>query len=514
MGNFWRSIFFCCTVLLGGCRPNPATIKRDCTVVDRMPDVKPDYAGITIPPNIAPLNFSLRDSCVACLVEIASEKGPSITVWGEKGAVRIDAASWKRLLSENAGKPLRVTIYFRGDRGAWRRFQTIEDTIAAEPIDRYCTYRLLGVQYNYSRDIQQCQRDLTSFTETVLVNTQNYVLECVNCHMPKNNDPSRFTLQSRSTAYGSETLVAEGDSITTLSSRLGHTAWHPGGRYIAFAAYKVQQYFHAVGRQFIDVFDNNSSIVIYDLVGRKILPAPQLNARDVLETWPAWSPDGRFLYFCSAPVLWSDYSKEPPDNFNKTKYNLLRIAFDATTNSWGAMDTVLKARETGLSITQPKLSPDNRFCLFGMQNYGAYPHTEISSDLYLMDIATRRYRKLPINSEYNESWHCWSKNSRWILFSSKRGGGIFTRLYISSIDSTGNARKPFLLPQRDPAFYDSFIKCYNVPELAIAPVRFSERQLLRAIRTRHTITVPIPPNPAMRSKDTSSYKWSSVGNRE
>jgi hypothetical protein len=494
-------ILFFCTVLLCGCHPDLATIKRDCAVVDRIPVVRPDYAGITIPPNIAPLQFSLQDSCAACVVEIASERGSPIMVWGKKNNVCIDAAPWKLLLSENVGKLLRVTIYARSDRGVWRRYRAIENTIAAEPVDRYCTYRLIGLQYNYSRDLRECQRDLTSFRETELVNTQNYLVKCVNCHVPLNNDPSCFALQVRSDAYGSQTLIGGGDSITTLSSQLGYTAWHPGGKYIAFSVYKVQQYFHAVGRQFIDAYDNNSGIVIYDVVGKKIIPVPKLNEQGMLETWPAWSPDGKYLYFCNAPVLWSDYSKEPPDNFNKTKYNLLRIAYDEVNNRWGGVDTVLNARETGLSITQPKLSPDNKFCLFGMQTFGAYPHTQVSSDLYLMDVATRQYRKLPINSDYNECWHSWSKNSRWILFSSKRDGGIFTRLYLSYIDSAGNARKPFLLPQRNPAFYDSFIQCYNVPEFAIAPVRFSERRLLRAIRTRHTISAPIPLKTTVRSAD-------------
>jgi hypothetical protein len=512
-------IFFCCITLIGGCRTDLATIKRGCTVVDRMPVIKPDYAGITLPPNIAPLQFSFRDSCAACCIEIASVKGPPIIVKGKKGIVRIGTAPWKRLLSENAGNPLRITIYARGDRGAWCRYTTIENTIAAEPIDRYCTYRLLNFQYSYWKDLRQCQRDLTSFTETVLVNTQNYtkndVLKCVNCHLPMNNDPSRFVLQLRSKTGGAETLIADGDSIATLSSRLGHAAWHPGGRYIAFSIYKVQQYFHAVGRQLIDVYDNNSYIVIYDVAGRKIVPAPpQLNQQGMLETWPAWSPDGRYLYFCSAPVLWSDYNKEPPDNFNKTKYSLLRIAYDSASDSWGAVDTMLCPAETGLSIALPRISFDNRFCLFCMQNYGPYPYTEASSDLYLMDIATRQYRKLPINSEYNESWHSWSTNSRWIIFTSRRDGGIFTRLHISYIDSAGNAHKPFLLPQRDPAFYDSFLKCYNVPELAISPVRFSERELFKAIQSRHTIPVPIPPNNAMDSADTSQNRWQSINSRE
>jgi hypothetical protein len=503
MNNHRIILFFCCTALLCGCRVDLATVKRDCTVIDRLPLIKPDYTGVTIPPNIAPLNFRLRDSCAACVAEITSVNGSPVVAWGKKGAVCIDAAPWKRLLAQNPGKPLRVTIYARGDQGGWCRYTTIEDTIAAEPVDRYCTYRLLSFQYNYSSDLREYQRDLTSFDETMLVDARNYAWGCVNCHTPMNNDPRRFVLQARSTVYGSETLIADGDTITTLASRLGYTAWHPGGRYIAFSVYKVEQYFHAVGRQFIDVCDNNSRIVMYDVAARKTVPTPLLDQPGVLETWPAWSPDGRYLYFCSAAVSPGYSTTEPPENFEQVKYSLLRIAYDAAKNSWGAVDTVLTPRETGLSIAQPRLSPDNRFCLFCMQNYGAYPHAQASSDLYLLDIATRQYHKLPINSEYNESWHSWSKNGRWILFSSKRDGGIFTRLYFSYVDLAGNAHTPFLLPQRDGAFYDSFIKCYNVQEFAVAPVRFSERRLLKAIRTKNTLTVPISTNAGPHSEDSS-----------
>jgi hypothetical protein len=500
-------ILFCCAALLCGCRPHLAAIQRNCAVIDRLPLISPDYTGVTIPPNIAPLNFTLRDSCAVCVAEIASVKGTPIAAWGRRGSVRIDAGAWKRLCAENAGKPLRITLYARGNRGAWRRYATIEDTIAAEPIDRYCTYRILGYQYNYSSDLREYERDLTSFDETLLVNSRNYSWGCVNCHMPFYNDPRRFVLQVRSTAYGSETLIADGDSIATLASRLGYASWHPGGRFIAFSVYKVEQYFHARGRQIIDVCDNNSHIIIYDMAARSIVPSPLTHEKEVLETWPAWSPDGRYLYFCSAAVPPGYSATEPPVGFEKVRYSLLRIAYDPGRNVWGAVDTVLCPEETGLSIAQPRLSPDNRFCLFCMQNYGAYPHAQESSDLYLMDLATRRYCRLPINSEYHESWHAWSKNGRWIMFSSKRGGGIFTRLYFSHVDSQGNARKPFLLPQRDGSFYDAFIKCYNVPEFAIAPVRFSERRLLKAIKTENRVAVPVPQDSAAASAKNAPNEW-------
>jgi len=71
-------LFFCCAALLCGCRVDLATIKRDCAAVGRLPLIKPDYTGVTIPPNIAPLNFRLRDSRAACVAEITSVNGSPV----------------------------------------------------------------------------------------------------------------------------------------------------------------------------------------------------------------------------------------------------------------------------------------------------------------------------------------------------------------------------------------------------------------------------------------------------
>ena len=520
----WMAIFFCFLILFCGCSNDFARIKRNSLVSDRFPSIKPDYTGITIPPNMTPLNFSVQDSCSGHFAEIFSANGAPITVRGKKGKILIDPERWKKLLSENAGNPLRVNIYAGSKRSGWRRYKTIENSIASEPIDRYITYRLLSYQYNFWRDLRLCQRDLSCFTETALINTKNYsfsylpgktdqsnALRCVNCHTPMNNDPDRFVLQLRSNAHGAETLIADGDSITTLKSRLGHVAWHPTGNYIAFSSYLVQQYFHSTGPHFIDVCDNNSHIVIYDVTGRKLISVPQLNVRGRNETWPAWSADGRHLYFCAAKVPWSDYSGKPPENYNRIKYSLLRIAYDPVNKIWGETDTVLSTEKTGLSVSLPRISPDNRFCVFAMHDNGAYAFSDTSSDLYIMDLKTGEYRKLPVNSEYMESWHSWSSNGRWILFLSRRGSGLFTRLFISHVDSAGKAGKPFILPQRDPEFYDNFIKCYNVAEFAKGPLKYSQRQLLKAINAPgRVIPLAVPSKPGMPS-DMQPNNWVTFG---
>jgi Tol biopolymer transport system component len=125
----------------------------------------------------------------------------------------------------------------------------------------------------------------------------------------------------------------------------------------------------------------------------------------------------------------------------------MKIAYDPVHRVWGKLETVISSTEIGLSITEPRISPDNRFVLFTAAAYSQFPIYLPSADLYLLDIASGKWKRLDINSKQTDSFHSWSSNSRWIVFSSKRQDGVFTRPYFSYIDSSGMASKPFVLPQ-------------------------------------------------------------------
>jgi len=112
------------------------------------------------------------------------------------------------------------------------------------------------------------------------------------------------------------------------------------------------------------------------------------------------------------------------------------------------------------------------------------------------------YRRLDINSDQSESWHTWSSNSRWVVFSSKRKHGIFTRLYFSYVDQTGKFYKPLLLPQKDPEFYDSYLKTFSVPELIVEPIPVNAKKLGRVVRGSRTILVEMPVTMATPTAET------------
>jgi hypothetical protein len=247
---------------------------------------------------------------------------------------------------------------------------------------------------------------------------------------------------------------------------------------VAYSANDIFQFFHAVG-DVRDVFDGESDLALIHVDSNRVTTSPDISRPDRLETFPAWSPDGRFLYFCAADPL-------PLEQYKQVRYDLMRIGYDPDRGDWGELETILLSEDTGLSITEPRVSPDGKWLLFCMSEYGAFPVYQSSSDLYLLNLETREYRGLQVNSPRSESWHSWSSNSRWIAFASKRRDGIFGRIYFSYIDQSGQAHKPFLLPQKDPTFYDRLIKTYSVPELAAFPAPAHSRTLGRAIRSLGT----------------------------
>lgn len=462
------------------------------TQVDRLPSIKPDYSDTVIPPNIAPLNFVIREKGPQFVVKIYTDPAEPVTVHSDTGSITIPLRSWRNLLRAGAGKKLQFEIYAGKPPNQWKKYRTIINTIAAEPIDSHLVYRFMKPIFNWWKSIGIYQRNLENYETSVVLHGKSFGDGCLNCHSFVHNRPDTMTIGTRSSHYGSSTLLWRNDRAQKIGSKWGYTAWHPSGRLAAYSLNKVTQFFHTAGLQIRDVVDLDSAIAYYLVESRQVKTIPAIADKDRLETYPAWSPDGKYLYYCSAPILWTDRDQVPPEDYSDVKYDLRRVSYDVDTDTWGESETVLSAEKTGLSILLPRISPDGRFLLFCMCQYGCFPVYQPTSDLYLMDLSTGDYRKLGVNSDYSESWHSWSSNSRWIVFSSKRFGGFFTRSFFSYVDENGRASKPFVLPQKDPAYYDSLLETFSVPELITGPVESDWRRLAWAARGSVDIEVNVP----------------------
>jgi len=475
----------------------------------RAPRICPDYCGMVIPPNLAPLNFLVAEPGKDYRVRILADRGQAIEVASRSGSMKIPLRAWQRLLDANRGRRLTFEVRVRRADGSWTQFEPIVNTIADADIDRYLCYRLIRPIHIVRVDVGIYQRDLQTFDESVVVSNQSFGRGggCVNCHTFTPNHPQQMILHSRGSGEISDLsgmiVVREGRVIKVDTRKLvgnaesarglvpkslaGYVTWHPNGHLATFVASNIIQFFHAVGEN-RDVFNLESDLALYHADSNTVTTAPQISQADRVETFPTWSPDGRFLYFCSTDPL-------PVERHREVRYDLMRIGYDADSQRWGEVEPVLLAQDTGRSITEPRISPDGRWLLFCMSDYGEFPVFQPSSDLYLMDLSTPGYARLDINSPRSESWHGWSANGRWIVFASKRRDGVFARPYFSYVDQQGRVHKPVLLPQKDPTFYDRFLKTYNVPEFTRAPVPATQRAIVAAICGRHLATDRAPANP-------------------
>ncbi|MCK4375379.1 MAG: PD40 domain-containing protein, partial [Candidatus Brocadiae bacterium] len=382
--------------------------------VRRPPRIRPDYTDTVIPPNIAPLNFCVEEEGRRYVVKIRSEKGEGISVHSRTGEIAIPLRPWRRLLEANRGRELLFDVYVQAPDAHWDRFDTITNTIAREEIDGYLTYRLINAAYNTYVGMGIYQRDLQNHDESVILDNRSIAEGCMNCHTFLKNTPDTMVMHMRSWAEGYESgmlLIDKGvlSKVDTRTQRsLGmaaYTSWHPSGRLVAFSMNKVRQFFHAARAEVRDTVDMDSDLAVYLLDSQSVKSTGSIASPDLLETWPAWSADGRHLYFCSAPVLWSDRDKVPPERYNEVRYDLMRIGYDVDSGAWGEPETILSAAETGLSISQPRVSPDGRFVLFCMSEYGTFPIHLAGTDLYLLDLKTGQHRRLACNSDESDSWH-------------------------------------------------------------------------------------------------------------
>ncbi len=455
------------TLLLMACSRQPEHVQH----VDQLPVIYPDYVDVTIPVGIAPLNFAMaNDSVTTVDVMVTGAQGGSLHVNGDYAD--FDIEEWHALLKQNRGAKLTFTVCAEKG-GQWIQYRDFTVTISNQPLEEWgVTYRRIAPSFEIYSKMGLYQRDLSNFDEEPLIsNAQTYGM-CVNCHTANQTNPDQYVFHIRG-EHGATAIHRNGkiEMIQAKNEQLGgsmvYPGWHPGGRYCAFSTNKTSQMFHTASIQRIDVYDASSDVFVYDTQTHTILQDTLIMKKYWAENSPNFSPDGKWLYFTTArrQIYPTDYDKE--------KYSLCRVSFDAETGCIGTqVDTLVNTAKTGKSISWPRASYDGRFLMYAEADYGYFTVWHPEAELWLYDLKNGTTRRMDeVNSDRSESLHAWSKNSRWFLFTSRRDDGLYTRLYFAGIDTTGCATKPFMLPQRNPKeYYRRLMYSYNTPDFTEKPV--------------------------------------------
>ena len=455
---------------------------------EEMAVLSPDYSEVTIPYNLSPLKFSIANDGDRYVTRLIGSGSGELVFGGKEVEPKLN--EWQELLLANKGADLQGNIFVKRE-GKWLELGGFTIHVAEEPIDEYLVYRLLAPSYEFYTAFSIRERNLSTGKDREVYNNRMHYnpkeQQCMNCHQFQNGRTENWQMHVRQVLGG--TLIVTGDEARKVSLKTDSTisagvypAWHPSERLIAYSVNKTRQFFHVKNIHKLEVQDPASDLILYDIDRNQVSRI----ADDPLafETFPIWSPDGKYLYYSSARQ--PEIATLPSDSiaicFDKIYYDIVRRSFDPTTREFGEEETVFDAKSLNLSAMEARISPDGRYLLFSLGEYGTFHIWHRGSDLWVKDLETGEAWPLEeANSDDADSFHNWSSNGRWIVFTTRRDDGLFTRTYFSYFDSDGKARKAFMLQPRDLAGKKDKVYSYNVPEFTVEPIRQSERELSRMI---------------------------------
>jgi Tol biopolymer transport system component len=476
-----------------GCSSN-ARVPENFEALDALPAIYPDYVGTTFPPNIAPANFMVDEEAETYVVTLTGGKGGALSVAGKKAV--FPEKEWRALLQANRGDKLGVDVYVKKG-GQWFKYKMFENKISDDPVDPYLAYRLIEPGYDYGHRIGLAQRCVESYDEQLFYDNRSTATSpCANCHSFQDHKTDKFLFHYRRTdvpkqggtiiVSGKEAMKASGN-VEAIGVNCTYPSWRSTGDLVAFSANFTRQLFHSLSSQKIEVFDSFSDLVLFDAAKNELKLIEQTN--DKFETFPYWSPDGNTLYYSSAHLI-PNTPRSPPEErleemvkrATELRYNICKRSFDEATRTFGEEEVVVDAAADGRSALFPRISPDGKFLAYTLAESGTFPIWRPEADLYLLNLESGEARAWDeVNSDNSDSYHSWSSSGRWLVFSSRREDGLYTRLYLAHVDEDGNATKPFVLPQKNPEHNRLRYKSYNVPETIIEPIEIDPKKLLRVI---------------------------------
>ncbi len=460
------------TVLVA-CTPTPENVEQ----VSSKPAIYPDYTDVTIPVNIAPLNFLVRGD-VDAVEAVAVCGDEALKVNSGDNSVCFDLGDWKDFMTQCEGKDVVVSVTVR-EAGKWKKHKDFKWTVVNDSIDPYLTYRLIEPDYEVWNHLTIQERCVENFDTRAICHYDLVDNRCMNCHTYSSQSPEKSMMYVRGEGGGA--ILNEGGSLSKLGIKTDdmvsgsvYFGFSPSGRYITFSTNIIIPAFHGDAKKRMEVFDSKSDVYVADLETKTIISSPLLTDSTWLETFPTFSADGKHIYYCTA-----DGSPLQTADLRSVKYKLCSIDFDEKTGSIG---TTVDTLEIKGSVCHPRVSPDGKYILYTVADYGTFPIWHPEADLQMLNLKTGEIDSLAIvNSNCSDTYHSWSSNSRWFVFASKRDDGLFGKPYFCYIDKEGRAHKPFALPQESPCYYDETMKSFNAPELGRDRLPFTAADVMRAM---------------------------------
>jgi len=246
----------------------------------------------------------------------------------------------------------------------------------------------------------------------------------------------------------------------------------PDGRYVVSTVKDESVFVPKPGLAFSQLFFPIKGILaVYDRQTETFHALPGADDKQYVQSNPVWSPDGKQIVFARSKahrlrnarakrtlLLTPQDCREFLEEGKTFLFDLYRIPFND--GEGGKAEPIEGASRNGMSNFFARFSPDGKWIVFCKAK--TFMLLQPDSELYIMPASGGEARRLRCNTSRMNSWHSWSPNGRWLVFSSKANSD-YTQLFLTHIDEAGRSSPAVLLSQ-----FTGPDRAANIPEFVSA----------------------------------------------
>jgi Tol biopolymer transport system component len=398
--------------------------------------------------------------------------------------------------------PRRAVLVVKGVKrsGLWSRAREtvhvskpVAFAVSTDAADRAVVFRQIDPPFSRFKTPNVYVRDLGEKDARVFLKSRREY--CFNCHQFSNRSGTsgKMAIQVRYLGFETKeepTYLAVYDIARKTGERVilpfklqmtTFMSWSPDGKKLAYSANQQLATLPPIVHETQVAGESTSDIGIYDTERARTWLLPGASDPKLLEIFPNWSADGKYVVFSSAPAgLYPSL----------THYRLHMVPLNG--GRGGKAVPVPGTERPDKSDYFARWSPDGKWFTFARADADAL--LKSSSDIWIMSADFKgEARPLECNAPCaTDSWYSWSSNSRWIVFVSKREDGVYGRMYLTHIDERGHASPAVKVPVWNPPMMSA-----NVPEFTIEVPKIDEPSLFngvnadeKAIRPKNSVPEP------------------------
>ena len=454
-----------------------------------------------------PLDETLFPPEIVAPTFVWSDKTEGVKTWtvlvrfDDKGEVlrfptteprwRPSEADWAKIKQGSVARDAQVAIVGLGPDAQAASSSTVRIRTSTDPVGDSIFYREVPLPFLAAvRDPSRIRwRFGTVDSETAPPIVLENLPVCGNCHsfsddgkvlgldVDYGNDKGAYAVLpvSKQMALNDEKIISwsdykkgDGEATFGLLSRVS-----PDGRYV-ISTVKDRAVFVATPDIWYSqlFFPIKGILVVYDTQTGSFKALPGADDPEYVQSNPTWSPDGKSIVFARTKAYKKDIvanatsvllsEKDVPEFVNDKepfKFDLYRVPFNE--GRGGKAEPIEGASHNGKSNYFAKFSPDGKWIIFcKAENYMLLMP---DSELFIIPAEGGEARRLRANTPRMNSWHSWSSNGRWLVFSSK-ANTAYTQLFLTHIDEKGESTPPVLLER-----FTGSDRAANIPEFVALP---------------------------------------------